>query len=106
MELKNSLELLSQEYEKVQNDLSRAQEDLELKEKAIKELKRSVGYLVGGDRRDKSKELEKQLLRLGEENDQLRQHVLQLQRVFQERESELLAELEGGMVHDQHEFKK
>ena len=78
----------------MQTELSRAQEDLDLKDKAIKELKKSMSVIVGSDKRDKSKEVEKELIRLVTDNQSLRQHSMQLQRVFQERESELLADIQ------------
>lgn len=92
-DIQQNFELLSREYENVQQQLERAAEDIDVKDKCIKELKRSMNTLIG-DKRNNSKDVEKEMARLLGENERLRQHALQLQRVFQEREAELLMELD------------
>ena len=99
-DIRQNFELLTREYESVQNQLERAGEDIQVKEKCIKELKKSMNTLIG-DKRKNSNDVEKELARLLGENERLRHHSLQLQRVFQEREAELLGELDKYNEGDQ-----
>lgn len=84
-----------EELEQFQSELARAAEEIEARDKTIRDLKRTVAALVSERKGTGSadKEIEREMIRLSTENDKLRQHMSQLQKVFQEREAELISEV-------------
>lgn len=95
-ELANRLEMGGDEIENLQKELEATRKENQNKEITIENLKKNLDFFAKGNK-DKSgtgrRELEKEIARLMAENENLRMRLVQLQREFEEKETELISEI-------------
>lgn len=89
------MELASKEMDNLQNQINQLHSVNQEKEETISSLRKNLEFFVNKPASGSSnrRELEKEIARLMSENERLRTRVVELQRQFEQKESELIGEI-------------
>ena len=100
-ELTNRLEMGGDELQNLQKEIQNLSKECENKTITIENLRKYLDFFAKGNKDKGSsgrRELEQEVARLMSENEKLRMKLVQLQREFEEKETELIAEINKLIV--------